>query len=92
MSADSDEDAARMAVGKERFLKMLAMAKMASDKKIAAEYLLNCLKSDPVARDYLMNLLIEKFAPVSDDGGTIFDEVISKMRSLIGKAKPKGQK
>ena len=87
MSADSDEEAARMAAGKERFLKMLATAKMASDKKIAADYLLNCLKSDPVARDYLMNLLIEKFAPIGENEGTMFDEVKSKMRSLIGKAK-----
>ena len=30
-----------MAAGKERFLKMLATAKMASDTKISGEYLLN---------------------------------------------------
>jgi hypothetical protein len=86
----SDEEAARIAAGKERFLKMLATAKMASDKKISGEYLLNCLKSDPAARDNLMNILIEKFAPTSDDGGSMLDQVISKMRSFIGK--PKGQK
>jgi hypothetical protein len=90
MSGASEEEAARMAAGKDRFLKMLATAKMASDKKISAEYLLNCLKSDPAARDYLMNLLIKKFAPTTDDGGSMLDEVISKMRSFIGK--PKGQK
>jgi hypothetical protein len=37
-----------------------------------------------------MNILLEKFAPTSDDGGSMLDEVISKMRSFIGK--PKGQK